>query len=183
MQRGRGKGGVLKESAARFGIHPVVTFSGSEIHQFYPFAQRNEPQIFASLSDKSKATLVDRYFVTKLLQLLCVREMAARAGPDYPVAFNCFNPGFVKSELGRELGWNLYLWGLVFARSASVGSRTLVAAAAKGAASHGRYMTEGEFAEPGEWVRSDEGARVQRKVWDELVEKLEEILPGVTKNL
>ncbi|PHH59773.1 hypothetical protein CDD81_2577 [Ophiocordyceps australis] len=173
----------LKESAARFGIHPVVTFSCSEIHHFYEFTQRNEPQILATLSDKSKASMLDRYFVSKLLQLLCVRELASRAGPAYPVAINCFNPGFVQTRLGREFGWNLYLWGVVFARSARVGSRTLVAAAGAGAESHGKYMSEGEVAEPSEWVRSEEGKRVQRRVWEEVVERVEGIVPGVSGNI
>ena len=73
--------------------------------------------------------------------------------------------------------------GLFLARSAEVGSRTIVAAAEKGPESHGRYMSESEVVEPSEWVRSEEGRRVQERVWGELVRKLEGIVEGVTGNL
>ncbi|KAI4170654.1 MAG: hypothetical protein LQ348_007075, partial [Seirophora lacunosa] len=167
-------------------------------HAFTPFAERDEPNIFAALSDPSKANMADRYFVSKLLEIFIVREMAARStssSSPYPITINCLNPGFCRSELGREAGWTLYLWGLVLARSPEVGSRTIVAAAEAGvkagaarvkagaARAHGAYMSEGVVAEPSELVRSEEGARVQRKVWAELVEKLEGITEGVTGGL
>lgn len=135
--------------------------------------------------------MAERYFVSKLLEIFIVREMAARStssSSPYPITINCLNPGFCRSELGREAGWTLYLWGLVLARSPEVGSRTIVAAAEAGvkagaARAHGAYMSEGVVAEPSELVRSEEGARVQRKVWAELVEKLEGIREGVTGGL
>lgn len=125
----------------------------------------------------------DRYFISKLLEVLGVREMAARTGTSYPVTINTVNPGFCRSELGREAGWNLYLWGLLLARSTEVGSRTIVAAAEAGTGSHGKYMSESVVTEEGGFVRSEEGARAQKKVWGELVAKLEGIVPGVTGNL
>jgi len=77
----------------------------------------------------------------------------------------------------------LYIMGLLLARSTEVGSRTIVAAAGAGLETHGKYMSESLVTEPSEFVRSEEGARVQKKVWAELTAKLETIMPGVTANL
>lgn len=127
--------------------------------------------------------MADRYFVSKLLEVFTAREMASRTGSSYPVTINCLNPGFCRSELGREAGWDLYIKGLLLARSSEVGSRTIVAAAEAGPGTHGLYMSESLAKEPSELVRSEEGARVQKKVWAELTAKLEKIVPGVTANL
>jgi NAD(P)-dependent dehydrogenase (short-subunit alcohol dehydrogenase family) len=196
----------LKETAESYKTSPVITFTSSEVvcalfwfsttafpleqllmhmlqHNFTSFAEKNEPDIFGVLSDRSTANMLDRYFVSKLLQLLCVREMASNAGPSYPVTINCLNPGFVHSELAREAGWYLYTMGILFARSTEVGSRTIVAAAGGGPETHGKYMSESLVIEPSEFVRSEEGASVQKRVWAELVARLETIVPGVTQNL
>ncbi|PFH62482.1 hypothetical protein XA68_13384 [Ophiocordyceps unilateralis] len=173
----------LKETAQRFNTRPRLVITGSEAHMFATFAERNEPEIFAALSDKTKANMLERYFVSKLIQLLVVREMAARAGASYPVTINCTNPGFCHSELARESGWYLYIMGLLLARSTEVGSRTIVAAAEAGPETHGKYMSESYVIEPSDFVTSEEGARVQTKIWSELVDKMEAIKPGVTGNL
>ncbi|EQL00452.1 NAD(P)-binding domain protein [Ophiocordyceps sinensis CO18] len=75
----------LKATARRFDTRPTMSFTCSEVHNFTPFAEQHEPDIFGALSDESKANMADRYFVSKLLQLLAVREMASRAGPASPV--------------------------------------------------------------------------------------------------
>lgn len=127
--------------------------------------------------------MADRYYVSKLLEIFGVREIASLTGSSYPVTINCLNPGFCHSELAREAGWNLYIMGLLLARSTEVGSRTIVAAAEAGPESHGKYLSESLVAEPSEFVRSEEGTRVQKKVWAELTAKLEKIVPGITANL
>ncbi|KJZ69441.1 hypothetical protein HIM_11170 [Hirsutella minnesotensis 3608] len=173
----------LKETARRFNTFPTMTFTCSEVHNFTVFAEKNEPDIFGALSDKSKANMADRYFLSKLLQLFAVREMASRAGSSYPVVINSLNPGFCHSELAREAGWYLYIMGLLFARSTEVGGRMIVAAASGGPELHGKYMSESLVIEPSEFVRSKDGARVQHQVWVELTAKLEKIVPRVTGNL
>jgi trehalose-6-phosphatase len=72
----------------------------------------------------------------------------------------------------------------LMARSTEVGSRTLVAAAAAGPESHGAYMRDGKAnnAALSSFVRSEDGAKAQKKVWEELSEILENIQPGVTNS-
>lgn len=64
-----------------------------------------------------------------------------------------------------------------------MGSRTLVAAASAGEESHGTYMTDCLVREPSQWVRSEKGKEAQKGVYQELLMILEEIQPGVTKNI
>lgn len=125
----------------------------------------------------------DRYNVSKLLEVFAVREMAARAGLSYPVTINCLNPGFCHSELSRESGFALWLMKLLLARTTEVGSRAILAAAAAGTESHGKYMSDSVVVDPSELVMSEEGATVQKKLWTELTGTLEKIRPGVTANL
>ncbi|RDA86149.1 hypothetical protein CP532_3041 [Ophiocordyceps camponoti-leonardi (nom. inval.)] len=173
----------LKKTAQRFNTRPVLTVTSSEAHMFINFSEQDEPQFFDALSDKTKADMMSRYALSKLLQILVVREMAARTGASFPVTINCTNPGFCHSQLAREAGWYLYIMGLLLARSTEVGSRTIVAGAAAGPETHGKYMSESVVIEPGEFVTSEKGAEVQTKVWSELMAKLEAIVPGVTGNI
>lgn len=71
----------------------------------------------------------------------------------------------------------------VIMRSTEVGGRTLVAAAAAGEESHGKYMADGVVSYESPFVKSEEGKRVEQRFWDELMEKLERISPGIRKNV
>lgn len=72
---------------------------------------------------------------------------------------------------------------LLLARKTDVGARTLVAAASAGEESHGQYMSVCAVKAPSPFVRSEEGAKVQARVWNELKDILEKIQPGVTSNI
>ncbi|GAO17616.1 hypothetical protein UVI_02050990 [Ustilaginoidea virens] len=172
----------MKATAGRCNTHATITFTGHQ-HNFVELAERHEPDVLDALSDRSRADMATRYFVSKLVGLLCVREMAQRAGSAGPVVINCLNPGFCHSQLGREAGWYLYVMALLLARPAEVGGRMIVGAAAGGPGTHGKYISDGAVAEPSAFVRSEEGGRVQRRVWDELVARLEGVVPGVAANL
>ncbi|PIB00868.1 Retinol dehydrogenase 13 [Cercospora beticola] len=173
----------LKTTAERYNVLTTLTFTSSEVHEFTDFRAPEEEDILTALSDPVKANMGERYFVSKLLQVFTTREMAARVGDSYPVVINCLNPGFCHSELAREAGWYLYIMAVLLARSTEVGSRTIVAAAAAGPESHGKYMSESMITEPGEMVRSREGTILQRKFWAELCARLESIKPGITAKL
>lgn len=55
---------------------------------------------------------------------------------------NYLNPGLCHSELGRDAGIGLAILKFFLARTTEVGSRTLVAAAAAPADSHGQYQSD-----------------------------------------
>jgi retinol dehydrogenase 12 len=96
------------------------------------------------------------------------------------------NPGFCKSELGRDGAPFLALVKLMrylLARSTEVGSRTLLAGACAGEGSHGMYMSDCENRDVVPWIETEEGARVQKKVYQQTLAVLERVEPGISKNI
>lgn len=127
----------------------------------------------------------DRYNVSKLLEVFACREIAK----NHPVSqtnvtLNFVNPGWCHSELMREM-MNPFLVVLkkIMCRTTEVGSRTLVHAGLSGPESHGKYLSDSRIQQCAPLVEGPEGPEVQRRVWEELASKLEEIEPGVTRVL
>ena len=127
----------------------------------------------------------DRYNVSKLLEVLLMRELDAQldAAGGNPIVLNALNPGFCKSDIGRHVPFPLSI--LVRAgvsmvgRTTEMGSRTLVAAACGGPETKGQYMDSCRVRAPGSFVTSPEGANVQKKVYAEMLAILEGIQPGI----
>jgi len=71
----------------------------------------------------------------------------------------------------------------LLARTTEYGSRTLVHAGCAGAETHGHYLSDCKIELPSDYVLSAEGYRTQNRVWDELIQKLEVIKPGLLANL
>ena len=67
----------------------------------------------------------------------------------------------------------------IFCRTTEVGSRTLVHAGLAGAETHGQYLADCKVRPCAPLVEGKEGAEIQRRVWEELSMKLEEIQPGI----
>ncbi|KAK5143753.1 hypothetical protein LTR04_001780 [Oleoguttula sp. CCFEE 6159] len=176
----------LKETAQRFNINPNLTFVSSEVHFLTTVSERQEAGpdgLFAALNDESKANMGDRYNVSKIIEVFAVREICATmAKQPYPVTINFLNPGLCHSELVRGVGLRGYLFRLLFARTTEVGGRTLVQAALAGQDTHGQYLSDSVRNSPSRFVLSDEGKEVQKTIWEELSQKLEDIQPGVLQN-
>ena len=148
------------------------------------------------------------YHASKLVEVYAVRALATRL----PVAksgiiVNLLDPGFCNTELLRNVGLinriRFALLRLIFARSAEMGSRTLLHASVAGEESHGKYCSDCEIKESvrrlcraqalstrspladvirrhsvSPFVRSEEGQKMQEKVWTQLAAQLEKIEPG-----
>ncbi|KAK0934131.1 hypothetical protein LTR29_014319 [Friedmanniomyces endolithicus] len=177
----------LQETAKLQGTTPNLTIVSSEVHFFTAFPERKDPSIFPALNDPSKARMMDRYNVSKLLEVFACREIA-RLHPvsDMRVTLNFLNPGLCHSELQRDVP--SYLRPLVntfmlLARTTEVGARTLVHAALAGPETHGKYLSDNRVRGCANLVEGPEGAEVQRRVWGELGGILEGIRPGITKVL
>jgi retinol dehydrogenase 12 len=184
----------LKETASRYNTRPHLVVVSSELHFLTKITTERKAalkkfnsNLFAALSDKSTANMGDRYQVSKLLEVFAVREIVKNymSSPEYPVTMNFVNPGFCHSSLMREIPKAVQhtLKFIMSARTTEVGSRTLVDAASQGHESHGKYMSDCKVTDPAAFVESEEGARLQTQVWNELSEKLERIEPGILKNL
>ncbi|KAK3296943.1 uncharacterized protein B0H64DRAFT_390794 [Chaetomium fimeti] len=180
---------LMKKTAARWNVEGAVTVVASEAHMFTSFVEQDEPNIFESF--RPGGAMHDRYGTTKLIDILVVQELAARldaasAGAS-PIVVNSANPGLCKSDLFRDLfsigQWFLNLSVLLLGRTSEQGSRTLTEAIAGGRESHGKYVDGGKVDYPSRFVVSEKGKMVQKKLWDELMEILERIEPGITANV
>jgi retinol dehydrogenase 12 len=173
----------LKETADRFSIKPYLVIISSDVHYIASFDERKSPKIFDALKDEKKTNMNDRYNVTKLLEVYVVREWARLyMSNDYPIILNAVNPGLCHSELTREVGLPATIFKALLARTTEMGSRTLVNAASAGRETHGEFMWDCKVKTPAKLVVGPEGPDLQKRVWNELKEILEEIEPGVTSN-
>ncbi|CAF9932681.1 MAG: hypothetical protein HETSPECPRED_008423 [Heterodermia speciosa] len=175
----------LQETATKFNVTPYLTVVSSEVHGWTSFAERNSANIFDTLSNKETANMAERYPVSKLLEVFYCRELAERIRNSQKplVVLNYLNPGLCHSDLSRDAGWFLTILKFFLARTTEVGSRTLVSATEGGDATHGQYLSCCQVAPPSKLVRSEEGAKVQKRVYDELSAKLEAIQPGLMSNV
>lgn len=178
----------LKATAAKFNTKPRLTFVTSDTHYLVDFKEKDAPEgIFNRLNDKAKSmkNQSERYPTTKLMQVFIVREMAARLPREStPVIINCTNPGLCHSELSRELdGMQVRVAKFLLARTSEEGSRNLIAGAVGGLETHGEYLDMGKVRRPATVVVGPGGAETQKRLYTELVEKLEKVAPGVTANL
>lgn len=172
----------LKETARRFKRETTLTIVSSEVHAWTDMPERKAPSVFTEL-DKNEH-FDQRYQTSKLLEVLVVRQIAPQlAGSG--VVLNMLNPGLCHSELTRDAPFSFTVVKFFMARSTEVGSRTLVAAGTVGKESHGKYMTDGLVADDAlsPFARSEDGATTGKKVWKELSGILEDIQPGVLKNI
>lgn len=133
----------LKATAAKYGKPSKITITSSEVHMWTPFKEHTAPKILDELDDERTWGNPERYNVSKLLNVLWTRELAAKTNP-YEIIINTVNPGLVKSDLHRENTNNTEkIFTEFFGRTTEEGARTLVdAAIVQGPQSHGEYLSE-----------------------------------------
>lgn len=181
----------LRKTALQTKEASHLTIVGSVVHCFADHEQVVQPpegRMFATLSDKSQADMPARYFVSKLIVLLCMREMSkwmsnTKEGSGHTdVVFNCPNPGWCKTELFRQDDGGAFARNLLklIGRSPEVGARTLTSAIAADESTHGHYLSECQIKPASVWIRSTEGQETQRRVLKELMDLLDRIQPGVS---
>ncbi|KAK4223159.1 retinol dehydrogenase 14 [Podospora fimiseda] len=185
----------LNETKAKFpSSTPHLVVVSSEAHRLTKFDEINAQDLYAKLNEPSAYSQQPRYQVSKLMELLLVRELAARlkrvdskanAGAP-PVIINTVNPGLCKSTLGnKENKPPLIVRALraILDRTTEVGSRTYVLAASAPADSHGEFQSNGFNQRAEEWIYSEAGKKVQTKVWDQTLAILEQRRPGLLKDI
>jgi retinol dehydrogenase-12 len=103
------------------------------------------------------------------------------------VILNTLTPGFCHSELMRDAQFPLNFFGWIgkklIGRTTEVGSRTLVEAARARDETHGVYMTDCKVGQVSKWVKSENGVKMQERVYEELMGLLEGIEPGISMNI
>ncbi|MCJ1352075.1 MAG: hypothetical protein MMC33_002059 [Icmadophila ericetorum] len=181
----------MRDSARKFNTIPRIVIVGSAGHFWAPLAEfESNAGIFATMNDKKIANMKDRYFVSKLMVAFIVREMGERlhASKQQPeVIVNNTNPSYCKSSLGLQPGQvrkgpEAFAENYI-ARSTEEGSRALVAGIMAGTESQGGYLSNCKVVSPAPTVTSKHGQKIQKKIWEELMVKLETIQPGVSNNI
>ncbi|KAK5130406.1 hypothetical protein LTR08_002153 [Meristemomyces frigidus] len=175
----------LQETGRETGITPTISIVSSGVHFIPSFPERKTSSIFGTLNNPKTANMMDRYNLSKLLEVLVCREIA-REHPvkQMRVTLNFVCPAWCHSELVREMDSAvLRLIMRLVCRTTEVGSRTLVHAGLSGPDTHGKWLSNCKITSCAPLVEGKEGRDIQRRVWQELAEKLEEIEPGVTKVL
>ncbi|KAF8483532.1 hypothetical protein DFH94DRAFT_626525 [Russula ochroleuca] len=179
---------LVKAASSGTSPNPRVVIVSSEVHYQTKFSKKEveSDKILQKINDKNYCTLrviLDRYNLSKLLNIFFVRELTKRLPANSPVIVTAVNPGFCKSQLTRNMPLFLRpigrLMEILLARTAEEGSRNLVWGAVGGAGREfelrGAYVSNANLDEVSDYALSDEGAVVQARIWDESVE----ILSGV----
>ncbi|KAH7018052.1 putative short-chain dehydrogenase/reductase family protein [Microdochium trichocladiopsis] len=166
----------LRETAVRLGKPGVLTFTGSWMHGLC----HANPHLAAPFFH------IHRYPLSKVVQMLAIRALAeAVTASKKPgeVTVSVLNPGGVRTDITRDAtGFDRFVvvssWYMLW--TAEVGGRTLVhAAASSGKEAHGQYLSNCAVAAPNKYVTSTNGIAAQRRIWKDLVAKLERLNPAV----
>lgn len=156
-----------------------LTFVSSGLHENAKFPERTSPGgILAALNDPKKYQQQDRYPTSKTIGLLWTRELAQRVSSS-EVVINSANPGFCATNLSRQMkgamSYAIKAAEMLLGRSPEDGARCLVdAAVVTGQDSHQKYLSEMQVKPESKLVRSAEGEKLQKKLWDEIITLLEE---------
>ncbi|KAI9451774.1 hypothetical protein F5148DRAFT_1238224 [Russula earlei] len=187
---------LLKAVSSGTSPNPRVVIVSSELHYWAKFSRKEveSERILRVLNDKEHCTfrvMATRYHITKLLNVLFVRELAKRLSQNSPVIVNAVNPGYCKSQLRRNMPLPVRVFDkimeVLIARTTEEGSRQLLWAAVGGAGREselrGGYVNKANLQDVSDYALSDEGVLVQRRIWDESVEVLSRFEPKFQSNL
>jgi retinol dehydrogenase-12 len=135
---------ILKHTSQQTGNPSRLTFTSSEAHFWTPFNETKSPKILERMDQQD--SLVEgneRYFTTKLLNLLWYRELASKVDPK-EVIINGPNPGFINSQFHRHDSSAFFkILTKLLAWTPEQGAYFLTdAVVTKKAESHGAYIQE-----------------------------------------
>ncbi|KAG0700364.1 short-chain dehydrogenase [Suillus ampliporus] len=143
------------------------------------------PSIIEKINDET--VMRNRYHLSKLLEVMFIRELSSRLPTPTLVAVSAVNPGFCQSRLTREIEsgplfkFAVSIYKGLLARTTEMGSRTLVHAAIEPGERerHGHYLSSCEVAEESDYALSTEGREVSKRLWHETLRILGDIDPRV----
>lgn len=173
----------LQETGRTQATNTHLTVVGSMMHMFARPKQLcdvKDGEILKTLSDPTQANMVNRYFLSKLLVTLGIRDLAAKTNASVEkngTIITCVNPGWCKTELFRHQdgGFGERTLLRLMGRTCEEGSRTLVHATSVGKKAHGKYLSESQVKSESAFVRSETGRQVQERFGNELQRTLEHI--------
>jgi len=181
---------LLKAASSGSSPNPRLVVVASDLHHSVNLSKEmaETDKALQKLSDKDYCTpkvMSDRYSLSKLLNVLYVRELTKKLPANSPIIVTSVNPGYCKTQLARSLPFFMRLRMMIMAallgRTAEQGSRQLVWAAVGGAGREfelrGAYVNKADIEEVSDYVLSDDGAVAQKRIWEESVEILSRVNP------
>ncbi|KAJ6789429.1 hypothetical protein PWT90_00230 [Aphanocladium album] len=160
-----------------------LTIVSSENHFWAKFREQDAPNILEALDaneecfkgkDKSN---IERYSTSKLLNVLWMRELNARAAKlKFDIIINTVNPGFCDSSLHRSDESTRSAVKLIAWTSAQ-GASVITDAATRHDGDRGAYLSDQQVKTASPFVLSQKGGEVQRKLWKETVDVLRREAP------
>ncbi|KAL4910128.1 hypothetical protein BDW74DRAFT_48558 [Aspergillus multicolor] len=176
----------LKESAEEYGILPrlsiVTSGIGWDVRKKWEEIKEDP---FVRMDTLPAEQLMVTYPISKLMDTLAVRELAARLPVEQgKVVINAVCPGLCKTELIRNCPpaakQSIVDQHVLYGRTAEDGSRTLLAGAVLGEDSHGTYTSNCEIREDKvpAWAKDEEAKKWQEHLWALIMEELEAVEPG-----
>ncbi|KAJ5746282.1 dehydrogenase [Penicillium odoratum] len=149
-----------------------------QVHFWTKFEAKDAPNILARLDEPSSfGKGMDCYNTSKLLNIMWLRELSSKVGPNLIV--NGVNPGLCASTLHRsDTTPGINGFNKVFAWTAAQGGHNLMDAAVQHPQAQGAHLSQQAIKKPSPFVLSAQGKQAQTKVWNETVALLQEQLPG-----
>ncbi|PNH70234.1 hypothetical protein VD0002_g387 [Verticillium dahliae] len=178
----------MRATAKQYKTKPHLTVTASAAGHLAYFNERKEKEVFKALNENR--SLLDRYNVSKLLQIIAVKHLAVATrasahSADEDIIINSVHPGLCQTELFRSMpfpfNYPMNIGLRIVGRTSEMGSRCLLAGALADEESHGRYMENCLVADYAPILNGDDGEVMQSKVWEELMGILEDIQPGIQK--
>ena len=189
----------LRSTSTTHDVDTTLSVVGSMIHVFGPDQQLSSvppnTSIFDALSNEKTADMPSRYPLSKLIGHLVFSQFAShvnniintssaqdKTSQQGHVIVNLVNPGWCLTSLARHKPepFMQRVMAKVFRRTAEEGSRTLVHGVVAGRASDGKYLSECQVKAQSTYVRSEEGKKMSRRLWVEIVERLEIVERDIT---
>lgn len=176
----------LRQTSEEYGVQTTMTFCGSMYHIFGPDSEFDIPDdvdLFDALSRPESIDIKWRYALTKLMVHQCFHELVSQLSKsknDYSgVVLNIVNPGWCGTDLSRNKVSNIGEKGCfaLIGWTAEKGSRPYIHALAAGKESHGKYMSECQYKPESQYVQSQRGQAIQKKMWRDLFNRIERISP------
>ena len=145
---------VLRKTGKYLNKPTRLTTTSSEVALWTPFKEQKAEKILDHLNTQQHfgPDHLDRYSVTKLLNMFWTRELASRASGN-EVVMNLVNPGTVDTGLHRDghqtfSGKFLQRFDRLVGRTPEEGGRLVMdGAIVKGEDTHGKYLSEAKVVE------------------------------------
>ncbi|KAJ5587006.1 3-oxoacyl-reductase [Penicillium hispanicum] len=148
------------------------------VHMWTTFREPAKGTVLQDLSKQESYDPWNQYFRSKLLNVFWARELAEHTSSQ-DVIINMVNPGSVNTSLHRDGSKLVQAYDRIVGRTVEEAARMLISAAVvHGVETHGEYLSEDRVTKSSAYVRSDKGALMQTRIWDETLQVLRQLMPS-----